>query len=203
MEEVNLLAEEMLTSFASYCRLHHGDRPLPTPEVNILKTKLLIEILQIKSETPLTLPLVHEALTRFARGTDRSTLHRMSSGLSSIVSSSDPIDSLSVLKNALAEEDFTLEERLELAKLIIRKHDSEHSAHCAQQNCGEECDFAPAHCSHEGNSTRVLWSYCTSENLLHYYGDDDRLSADDVSQVEEEARGRVRVPHRSVPATMW
>ena len=148
---MNSLAEEMLTSLASYCRLHHGDRPQPTPEVNILKTKLLIEILQIKSETPLTLPFIHEALARFARGTDRSTLHRMSSGLSNIVSSADPIDNLSALKNTLTEEDFTLEERLELAKLLIRKHDSDNSAHCAQQNCGEDCDFAPAHCSHEGS----------------------------------------------------
>ena len=161
VETVDKLANQMLRAIAARAYLRHGDHPLTAPEVNNLKTKLLLEVLHLNSDQVMGLSAVFEAIERLETGADRSTLHQM-------VTSKAPEDKIESREDYLNAHDFTLEERLELAKLIIRKHDSEHSAHCAQQNCGEECDFAPAHCSHEGNSTRVLWSYCTSENLLYY-----------------------------------
>jgi len=43
---------------------------------------------------------------------------------------------------------FPLEERRQLAKVLIQKRDSVFSYHCDQKNCGHHCPFAYEHCPH-------------------------------------------------------
>ena len=50
---------------------------------------------------------------------------------------------------------FSVEERVELAKLVIRKFDAAlHEYHCSTPSCGTGCVFAVQRCPHDGCSTR-------------------------------------------------
>ena len=48
------------------------------------------------------------------------------------MSSSNPLEKLTERSEALAASGFQEDERHELARLIIRKHDADHRAHCAK-----------------------------------------------------------------------
>jgi hypothetical protein len=52
-------------------------------------------------------------------------------------------------KNEIAQRYFSTEERIELAKLLLRKFDHLNAFHCPRRNCGLSCEFRIEQCSNE------------------------------------------------------
>jgi hypothetical protein len=79
----------------------------------------------------------------------KSALSMVSSALAATVSKSDRL-------RDLESNYFSLEERSELAKLLLRRQDQLFIYHCAKINCGSSCEFAPEHCPNQ--SCSVVYS---------------------------------------------
>jgi hypothetical protein len=52
-------------------------------------------------------------------------------------------------KNEIAQRHFSSEERIELAKLLLRKFDHLNAFHCPRRNCGLSCEFRIEQCANE------------------------------------------------------
>ncbi|CAE7521852.1 unnamed protein product, partial [Symbiodinium microadriaticum] len=48
---------------------------------------------------------------------------------------------------------FPQEERVSLAKILIRKYDSAFEFHCDRKHCGPNCMYAPYYCNYDGCTT--------------------------------------------------
>ena len=94
--------------------------------MHALKTKM-VEGLQLQIDVPLGLNIAMFTLQKFTFP-DRSVMSRVSS----MMSSSNPLGKLPERSEELANNGFLENERQELAKLIIRKHDSDFRAHCSK-----------------------------------------------------------------------
>lgn len=68
---------------------------------------------------------------------------------SSMLGSGDVVDNWNVRLQEI-QKHFADDERIELARLIIRKHDSRYDFHCNQRNCGPACIFVVEQCVHQG-----------------------------------------------------
>ena len=145
LEESQRFADMLVQSLASTSLLLYGENKTPSEsDINALKSKLM-EALQLKSIVPLGLPAVEFTLEKFG-APERSTLSKVSS----LIAQSSPLEHLRERMEELSRTAFMPDERLLVAKLIIRKHDSEYRFHCPISKCGEECEFAIVSCPNKG-----------------------------------------------------
>eukprot|EP01033_Poteriospumella_lacustris_P012154 gene12154-8696_t len=68
---------------------------------------------------------------------------------SSVFRSGDAADNFTQRQQDVARY-FAMEERVEWAKLVLRKHDVEYNFHCSVRNCGPSCIFAVESCPNVG-----------------------------------------------------
>lgn len=68
---------------------------------------------------------------------------------SSVFKSGDASDNFTQRQQDVARY-FAMEERVEWAKLVLRKHDVEYNFHCSVRNCGPSCIFAVESCPNVG-----------------------------------------------------
>lgn len=65
---------------------------------------------------------------------------------SSVLKAGDPMTNLSERMQEISQNYFMLEERMELARFVLRAHDHASEFHCNQKNCGNHCIFTVEPC---------------------------------------------------------
>lgn len=138
--------------------------PTAHSEVTTIRLKnVLMEILGLASiNEVMTIEQVQSKLEHFVQILDEKQ-SRWAKVTAMIGSELHP-EKLAWRAAELTREIFALPERMEIAKILIRKYDGTHQYHCATEHCGDECEFAPMKCSNEG---------CHEEFSRKWWGEHD------------------------------
>ncbi len=159
LQEVENLTNMFLDKLTA-ATLNRHPRNVSERKINALKNEM-IDILQLPSSASTTVPgnpspkgsfsmapyayvKVSESLDSFITSC-RTTL----SMASSVFKSGDVGENWSQRQQEV-DRCFSVEERHEWAKLMLRKHDVEFSYHCSVRNCGPSCVFAVEACPNLG-----------------------------------------------------
>lgn len=71
--------------------------------------------------------------------------------------------------NDLESRFFQLDERNEIATILLRKHDTLNEYHCNTINCGNECIFRPIKCPNAGCPDTTSFKWCSAHDELCPY----------------------------------
>lgn len=149
-EEVQKLSDQMLEALTQ-TSLHENPGEYSEVVTNRLKNTLH-ELLGIASrgETFHDLAGARQCLDKFFV----SVLNAKStwSKLSSIVGDDYLPEKLPARAVEVSTFSFSLEERREVARMLIRKYDTDFAHHCHKYNCGSGCTFALTACGNLGCS---------------------------------------------------
>mmetsp|Transcript_16013 Transcript_16013/g.24150 ORF Transcript_16013/g.24150 Transcript_16013/m.24150 type:complete len:305 (-) Transcript_16013:7-921(-) len=161
---VDLLSDKLLEALTQ-TSLHEypGESP-PAPATNRLKD-LLMETLGLASISErFDMKHVHHVLDKFLT----LVLNKKSawSKAASIFGGEYSPEQLPQRAKELDRDAFTSEERREIAKLLIRKYDTDNEYHCEESRCGSSCVFAPYYCNNDG---------CTAVFSMKWRGQHDGI----------------------------
>eukprot|EP01041_Mallomonas_annulata_P003979 gene3979-7930_t len=131
--------------------------------VNKLKNKLL-EVLNLNPNSE-RMPIFnfHARIDSFAETTN-SMWRQASTSMSNAFTHNDRTETLSNHTAEISSLYFQSDERLELATILIRKHDTNNEFHCNKNNCGTSCLFSPTKCLNEGCSEVVSLKWATAHD---------------------------------------
>eukprot|EP01038_Epipyxis_sp_PR26KG_P017378 gene17378-24007_t len=157
LQEVYRLAQALLDSFIKISLTKY---PSSFPSEKVLKVKnAVVEATKVMDQGmyQYSFDNVQNSLTESCKRV------RKSSALAFSSSQSIAGDAARVSQ---AAEVFSLAERCCLARLIIRRFDTNYAYHCGQMNCGGACSFAVYKCSNVGCAEQVSAKWMTHHDAV-------------------------------------
>jgi homogentisate solanesyltransferase len=157
LQEVEKLTKT-LSEKLTQASINRHPRSISERKINILKNDILAS-LQLLTEVATSTAKAAAASSNMTPYSFENTIEILDNFIvrsrttfamaSSMLGSGDAVDNWHIRLQEVSKY-FAEDERTELARLIIRKHDSHYNFHCDQRNCGPGCIFAVEQCIHKG-----------------------------------------------------
>lgn len=154
---MNRISKKML-EVLTLVSLEFDQKSLSEATLNHMKSLLMSKLELSSSMSPVAdYDVVMGRLNSFARDIIDGSKNRW-------IRSSDPgaacdFDAVAIRASEITQFWFTQEEMLEVSKLVIQRHDSEHKHHCNTVMCGTECEFAHVICENENCGLQLSKRY--------------------------------------------
>ena len=156
LSELERLSSKLL-EVITQCSIQLDTQKASDTTVNFMKNKLMIQLeLATASSAIIEYAVLNDRIENFpatAMENGRSKWVRIKAAVSEVGSksaASDEFEAFALRAAEISHSLFSLDERMEVAALCIRRHDSTHTYHCNKKHCGDTCEFVPVMCTNEG-----------------------------------------------------
>jgi hypothetical protein len=156
LSELERLSSKLL-EVITHCSIQLDTQKASDTTVNFMKNKLMA---QLELAASLSAVIDYSALNdrvgnfpAIAMENGRSKWVRIKAAVSEVGGKSaanDEFEAFALRAAEISHSLFSLDERMEVAALCIRRHDSSNTYHCDKKHCGEACEFVPVMCKNEG-----------------------------------------------------